>query len=73
MATNAPSRHARRLARQAIAHVETDERLRIAAADELHDLRVPDDLDVGIGEQPVLQDFSARSESRRWMSVTSWL
>ena len=58
MATKAPSTSMRvDLARQAICTSSPTSASGIAAADELRDLAVPDDLDVGIGEQPVLQDL----------------
>src|SRR3954452_6571809 len=40
-----------------VADVEADERLWLAAADELQDFAIPDDVDLFIGEQPVLKDF----------------
>ena len=52
------------LARALVADVEADQRLGLAAADELDDFAVPDDLDVGIGEQPVLQDLLGAEANR---------
>ncbi len=58
MATKAPStRHARDFAGQAVAEIESDQGLGLAAADELVDFAVPHDLDVRVGEQPVLEDL----------------
>ena len=63
MATNAPSTSTRDdLAGQPVLDVEADESFRFAARDEFGDFGVPDDLDVRIGEQPVLQDlFGAKA------------
>jgi len=43
--------------RAAVLEVEADQGLGLAARDELGDFAVPDDVDVRVGEQPVLQDL----------------
>jgi hypothetical protein len=64
---------ARELARAGVAKLERHQPLRLAAADELDHFLVPQHFDVGMREQAILEIFSARRLSRRWIRVTSWL
>ena len=45
------------LAGALVADIQADQSLGLAAADKLDDFAVPDDVDVRVGEQAILQDF----------------
>ena len=57
----------------AILDVQADERLGLAAGDELGDFLSQMILMCGLANSRSCRIFSARKLSRRWISVTSWL